>query len=67
MEQIPLEKLLDRTGGSVYKLVVLASQRALAIAEGQAKLVEADSSLKPSAVALKEILESKVRYKNKAA
>jgi DNA-directed RNA polymerase omega subunit len=67
MEQIPLEKLLDRTGGSVYKLVVLASLRALAIAEGQAKLVEADSSLKPSAVALMEIVAGKLRYKIKAS
>lgn len=67
MEQIPLERLLDRTGGSVYKLVVLASRRALAIAEGQVKLVEGDSTTKPSAVALKEILEGKVCYKNKAA
>ncbi len=67
MEQIPLEKLLARTGGSVYKLVVLASLRALAIAEGQAKLVEADSSLKPSAVALMEIVAGKLRYKIKAS
>ncbi len=55
------EKLLDKSEGSIYKLVILASKRALEIAEGQPKLVEANSSMKPSSVALCEIAQGKIR------
>jgi DNA-directed RNA polymerase omega subunit len=65
MVYIPLEKLLDKTGGSVYKLVVVASKRALEIAEGQPKLVESNASTKPSIVALLEIMNSLVLPKFK--
>ena len=60
---VPLEKLLDKTNGSVYKLVTLAARRALEIAEGQPKLVELDSSVKPSTAALYEIAAGRVSYK----
>jgi len=60
MSYVPLEKLLDKSNGSIYKLVILASKRALEIAEGQPKLVKASSSVKPSTVALYEISEGKV-------
>lgn len=60
---VALENLLDKSDNSIYKLVVLASKRALEIAEGQPRLVEANSSLKPSTIALHEIAENKVRYK----
>lgn len=63
MPYVALEKLLDKSEKSVYKLVILASRRALEIAEGQPKLVAADSSTKPSTVALYEIAEGKVQYK----
>jgi DNA-directed RNA polymerase omega subunit len=63
MPYIALEKLLDKSKGSVYKLVILASKRALEIAEGQPKLVEAHSSIKPSTIALYEISEGKVQCK----
>jgi len=63
MEQIHLEQVLDKSGGSVYKLVILAAKRALEIAEGQPRLVEADKAMKPSTVALKEIAYGKVQYK----
>lgn len=63
MTYVPLEKLLDKSDNSVYKLVVLASRRALEIAEGQPKLVSVNASVKPSTVALYEISEGKVRYK----
>mgnify|MGYP001608638448 CR=1 FL=1 len=66
MVYIELEKLLDKSDGSVYKLVILASKRALEIAEGQPKLVEAHSSIKPSTVALYEIGEGKVHSKKLA-
>ena len=57
------EKLLDKSMGSIYKLVILASKRALEIAEGQPKLVEDDHSVKPSTVALHEISAGKVEAK----
>lgn len=63
MAYVPLEKLLDKSNYSIYKLVVIASRRALEIAEGQPKLVNASSSVKPSTVALLEIAEGKVVYK----
>ena len=57
---LPLEKLLDKSCDSVYKLVILASKRALDLAEGQPKLSPAGSNLKPSTMALHEIAEGKV-------
>lgn len=63
MTYIPLEQLLDKTESSVYKLVITASKRALEIAEGQPKLVEAVMSIKPSTIALGEIAEGKVSCK----
>ena len=61
MVYVPLEKLLDKSYDSVYKLVILASKRALEIAEGQPKLVEANITTKPPTLALYEIAEDKVR------
>ena len=63
MVYIPLEKLLDKSNYSIYKLVILASKRALEIAEGQPKMVEVSSSIKPSTVAMFEIADGKVIYK----
>jgi len=63
MEYVALEKLLDKSNGSIYKLVILASRRALEIAEGQPKLVEGNPSLKPSTIALQEIAAGKVTAK----
>lgn len=60
---VPLEKLLDKTLGSIYKLVITAARRALEIAEGQPKLVELSGAIKPSTVALHEIAEGKVQCK----
>ena len=62
MVYVALENLLDKSDGSIYKLVILASKRALEIAEGQPKLVEASASVKPSTVALQEIASGKVKY-----
>ncbi len=57
------EKLLDKSMGSIYKLVILASKRALEIAEGQPRLVEDDLTVKPSTVALHEIEAGKIEAK----
>ena len=60
MPYIERDKLLDKSCGSVYKLVILASKRALEIVEGKPKLVSVDASVKPSTVALYEIAAGKV-------
>jgi DNA-directed RNA polymerase omega subunit len=60
MPYVALERLLDKSCDSVYKLVILASKRALEIAEGQPKLSGSSISLKPSTIALHEIAEAKV-------
>ena len=67
MPYVALEKLLDKSEKSIYKLVILASKRALEIAEGQPKLVAVNSSTKPSTIALYEIAEGKVKYKKTKA
>lgn len=63
MVYVPLEKVLDKNDGSVYKLVIAASKRALELAEGSPRLVQADPATKPSTVALYEIAEGKVQYR----
>lgn len=63
MEYVALEKLLDKTGNSIYKLVNLAAKRALEIAEGQPPMAQAKNSTKPSTIALYEIAGGKVQYK----
>jgi len=63
MAYVDLERLLEKSGGSVYKLVVVASKRALEIAEGQVKLVDTVAGVKPSIVALQEISAGRIRYK----
>lgn len=64
MQDIDRDHLLDKTG-SVYKLVVLAALRAIEISDGAAKLVDAPTEVKPVNLALKEILEGKITYKEK--
>jgi len=63
MGYVEREKLLSSSEGSIYKLVNLAAKRALEIAEGQPKLVEANAAVKPSTVALIEVASGKVRVK----
>lgn len=61
------ERLLDKSMGSIYKLVILASKRALEIAEGAPKLTNDDASVKFSTVALREIASGKVEAKKASA
>jgi DNA-directed RNA polymerase omega subunit len=63
MLYVPLEKLIDKTENSIYKLVIVASRRALEIAEGQPRLIEMDASVKPSTIALHEIAQGKLYCK----
>lgn len=61
--QISTEDVLDKTN-SIYKLVILASKRALELNEGSPKLVETDSK-KISTIALEEIKSGKIGMKEK--
>ncbi|HOX09973.1 MAG TPA: DNA-directed RNA polymerase subunit omega [Candidatus Omnitrophota bacterium] len=60
---VSAEELLDKTN-SIYKLVILASKRALELNEGSPKLVETESK-KVSTVALEEIKSGKISMKEK--
>lgn len=51
----PLEELLPKAAGSVYKLVRIASKRALEISETGLRLVPSSSNSKLTTVALDEI------------
>ncbi|NQU18803.1 DNA-directed RNA polymerase subunit omega [bacterium] len=63
MSYIPIEKIIDKADDSLYKLVILASRRALELAEGMPKLIEIESGVKNTTIALREISEGKVYYK----
>lgn len=58
-----MENLLDKTG-SVYKLVILASKRALELNEGSPKLTETNSK-KVTTISLDEIRDGKISMKEK--
>jgi len=60
-----MEKLIKEKQDSIYKLVVLASRRALELGSGSQKLVDTPANTKLTTIALKEIREDKVRYKIK--
>jgi len=63
IEYVPLETLLDKSGGSVYKLVIMASQRALELSEGAVPLIEMPRDIeKPTLKALLEIQSGKIKY-----
>ena len=60
MGYVPLEKLLDKSNGSLFKLVMLASHRALELAEGMPKLVETSNVNKFTTIALEEVAAGRV-------
>ena len=63
MSYIPLEKVIDKVDYNMYKLVVLASRRAIELEEGLPSLISVDSQMKKTSVALLEIAEGKVGIK----
>ena len=63
MSYVPVQDLLVKTG-SIYKLVILASRRAVELSAGSPKLVEADKE-KLSTIALEEIAQGKVKLRVK--
>jgi len=62
MEKVSREALLEKTE-SIYKLCNLAAQRAMELNSGMRKLVDADPNEKVTTVAIKEIVEEKVKMK----
>lgn len=64
MQNLSIDDLTNKVG-SVYKLVILASRRAIELSEGAAKLIDAPTDANVTNVALKEILEGKISYKAK--
>ena len=57
-----IEDLYNKIG-SMYKLVILASRRALELNEGAPQLTPKDETKRVSLIALREIVEDKVSYK----
>ena len=64
MSYQPIEDLLPRADYSVYKLVRLAANRAIELAEGKPKLIKNPSSEKLATIALEEIRNGKVILNN---
>ncbi len=58
-----LEELLVRSNHSVYRLVRMASQRALELSDGKPSLVRYPADAKVTTVALEEIFQGKVEVK----
>lgn len=63
MAFVPLEKLLPKSGHSIYRLMAMASKRAMELADNAPKLIENPSSQKAASVALEEIALGKVELK----
>jgi len=62
MHRVDIAHLFNQTGSS-YKLVVLASKRAIELSEGAPSLVGLPPQTKPALVAVEEISQGKVTYK----
>ena len=65
MAYIPLEELIKDNQSSIYKLVILASRRAVELGTGSEKLVSLAPNAKLTSIALEEIKENKISYKVK--
>ncbi|MDI6758282.1 MAG: DNA-directed RNA polymerase subunit omega [Candidatus Omnitrophota bacterium] len=61
------DNLLANCNGSIYKLVILASKRAIEIAESQSRTAQAGLFARPSTIALEEIAIGKVQCKQAKA
>lgn len=56
-----MEKLIDKADNNMYKLVHLASARALQLADGAPRLIEVPHETKVTTVAMLEIAQEKIR------
>lgn len=59
MSYVQIEKLLERTKYSLFKLVILATKRTIELSEGAERLVETDTK-DPSSISLEEIESGKI-------
>lgn len=66
MSYIAMEDLLEKVD-SRYKLVILASRRAVELSKGGQRLVDISPKAKASTIALEEIREGKISYKRVAS
>ena len=66
MEHHPIDELLPRAGGSVYKLVRMAANRALELADGKPALIAKIKTDKLTTIALEEIAQGKIECVNGA-
>lgn len=66
MVEVPIQELIEKVG-SIYKLVLVASRRANELNSGGQRLVDANPKTKLTTVALQEIGEGRVFYKETAA
>ncbi len=62
----PIEELLPKADWSIYKLVRMASNRALELSEGKSPLVESKETDKLTTLALREIAEGMIVSKESA-
>lgn len=62
MINIPIQELLDKANGSMFKLCNLAAKRALELNEGAHKLIDGNFP-KITTMALEEIRQGKVKLK----
>jgi len=62
LSYVAMEELLDKIG-SRYKLVILAARRAGELNDGGQRLVDITPKAKVSTIALEEIKEGKIGYK----
>ena len=62
----PIEKMLPKTGWSIYKLSRMAARRAAELASGKKPLVDLDSKTKTATIALEEIANGQVVLKEVA-
>ena len=67
MAYIPLEKLIDKSHGSMYKLVILVARRALELSEGAPRLIDVPSDTRVTTLAMQEIAEGKIVIAEKKA
>ncbi|MDD5019681.1 MAG: DNA-directed RNA polymerase subunit omega [Candidatus Omnitrophica bacterium] len=62
MSYVPLERLIDKSNGSMFKLVIMVSKRALELAEGAPKLMDAPPEIKVTTLAMQEIANNLVEF-----
>ena len=61
---IPLEKLLEASEGSIYKITILAAKRAISLTDGEKPLIDKPGE-KVLDNALREIKTGKIKVKAK--